>query len=379
MTNYTTSAGVQKVSITIGNGSTSNTATITATGSGAYILWSGQTTSFTGTTANKASARVALTNSTTVTATRNTSDTSTVTVNAIIVDGDTTNLIKSVQTGTIVIASSGASNTATISSVTNNNTAIAYLGASSADASDAALGSNNAVLSLSGTTLTATRGISGTFALTVGYCVIEYQGTPLHSTVQNVAYNATINAASDTATITSVTTGNTYLVWGGFTGGGSSSTANSRSYGQLTNGTTVTISWDTSASIARQWNASVVEFNPGVLNQSVQRGTISLSSATSNTATITSVNATYAYANWLNNSAHSATSQDIVHFKQALTNGTTVTDTVNTSATGVGSYEVVEFPAFSGGGAVTIGFTGFGCGGIVNTTGSGTVGWASCG
>lgn len=45
MTAALTSVGVQQVSITIPNGSTSNTATITAVGSGAFILWQGQNTS----------------------------------------------------------------------------------------------------------------------------------------------------------------------------------------------------------------------------------------------------------------------------------------------------------------------------------------------
>lgn len=85
------------------------------------------------------------------------------------------------------------------------------------------------------------------------------------------------------------------------------------------------------------------------LIRSVQRGTISLVGATSNTATITSVDADYAIVRYLGQSVSSgsAWSTDVpsTEFaKVVLTNATTVTATMNTAgSTIIVAYEVVEY------------------------------------
>lgn len=353
MTAALTSVGVQTGTITIASGNLTGTATITAVGSGAFLIWQGQNANDT-TDNGDATASITLTNSTTITATRGSTGTAkSMTVNYVIVDGDTTNLIKSVQFGTVTMAAGSGSGTATISAVTNNNTAIVFLGnqvTGGAPANATRLDTN---LSLSGTTVTATRVTNLLTGTITGFCVIEFQGTALNSAVQNIAYSVLNNVSTDTSTITSVTANNTFLAFGGYTGG---STVNVyHPYITLTNGTTITYTWNTAANITRKFNLCVVEFVGGILTSAVQRGTIALSAATSNTATITSVTAANTLLNWLNNSTSSTIlDPTLIWYKETLTNGTTITMTSNSSATGTGAYEVIEFnPPASGANTVT--------------------------
>ncbi len=346
MTNYITSVGDQQVTITIASGSLTNTAPVTAVGSGAYIIQQGSNPSDTA-NLDDTLARVELTNSTTVTAKRGvTGSSQTIIVNAVVVDGDTTNLIKSVQSGTVSITSGATSGTASINAVTNNNTALHYLGVSDATTSTG-LSNNQCVVSLSGTTVTATKQFSGT-AETVGFIAIEFQGGALNSTVQNIADTHTpSNASSRTVTITGVTATNSFVIFGGMYGNSPSNEATTQQYGQLTNGTTFTIKTNAASSVALTYNCTVVELKAGILNQNVQRGTIALSAATSATATITSSVVANGFCNWLFNSSSSTTlNPEVAFYTVTQTNATTVTVAAAVSASGTGSYEVVEFPAF---------------------------------
>lgn len=342
MTAAITSVGVQQVSITIGSGATSNTATITAVGAGAFILYQGQTT-IDFSDANAACARIELTNPTTVTATRNTSSTDTVTINAVIIDGDTTNLIKSVQSGTITILTAATTGTATISAVTNTNTAVAFLGFSTAAILN--LTRDEVALSLAGTTVTATRSATNG-ATVVGYCVIEFQGAALNSSTQNISIDSAGAGTTFTATITSVTVNNTMLIWGGqFTG--ASSTSEAKDFGRfdLTNATTVTVTVNTAPAVTTNtYKCVVVEFVSAMLAQAIQRGTIAIAAGTSNTATITSSPTAETVCNWLGNTTTATTAQfntSIASITQ--TNATTLTETLGTSGSVTGSYEVVDF------------------------------------
>jgi hypothetical protein len=343
-----TSVGVQQVSITIGNGATSNTATITAVGAGAFIIWQGQTTTDS-TTAASAFARIELTNSTTVTATRNTSSTDTVTINALVVDGDTTNLVKSVQSGTVSIASGSTSGTASISAVTNANTAIFYLGTSTAAAANLTRDMCN--VSLSGTTVTAARNASNG-ACVVGFCVVEFQSAALASSTQNVTITSTASGTSFATTITSVTTANAMIAYGGMLNGVNTGDERKDFYRlSLASSTSVQMDCNTApAGTSVIAKCVVIEFASGILAQSVQRSTISLSAATSNTATITSATAAQTACNWLGNSSDQSTfglNDSICRITQ--TNDTTLTMNVNTSGSPVGSYEVITFnPAQTG-------------------------------
>jgi hypothetical protein len=341
MTAALTSVGIQQVSITIANGSATGTATITAVGSGAHIIYQGETTTDS-TTAVSSLARIELTSSTTVTATRNTASTDTITINAVIIDGDTTNLIKTVQSGTITIASGSTSATASISAVTNNNTATAWLGESSTTAANINRQCTN--ISLSVTTVTASRGVS-TGAVTAGFCAIEYQGSALNSATQNVSI-ALSSGTSATAAITSVTTANTLLINGGFiSSANSANEARTFQRLSLTNATTVTSNINAAVTSGTDTSKCVVvEFVSAILAQNIQRGTITITAGTSNPATITSSPTTETVCNWLNNDAN-PTSYTMAgsYCRITQTNATTLTMSLNTSGTSIGSYEVADF------------------------------------
>ncbi len=350
MTAYLTAVGTQQFSITIASGSLTGTATINAVGSGAFILYQGCNGS--DTTAGQlddTDGYLTLTNSTTITATRGvTGSSKTSTINGVIIDGDTTNLIKTVQFGTVTIAASSGSGTASITAVTNANTAIAYLGE---DSSATLNNIEKAAISLSGTTVTATlaTGNVSTGTTKVGFCVIEFQGAALNQSVQNVSRNVTGTGTSGTVTITSVNVNNAMLIYGGHAATVAAPNTGYQ-YGVLTNGTTVTVNWNTTASTQRIFNCCVVEFVAGVFAQSAQRNTIALSAATSNTATITSVNTANAAVAYLGNSTTNTSVQGaLTEYQAALTNATTVTASVATAGSGTLSFEAYEFTGTGGG------------------------------
>ena len=348
MTNYITSVGTQQFSITIASGSLTGTATISAVGSGAFIIWQGENPSDTAAETDDTTAYLTI-SGTTITATRGvTGSSKTITVLGVIVDGDTTSLIKSVQFGTVSITPGNTSGTASISAVTNNNTAMAFLGRTMS-ATQSNVNKISPWLTLSGTTVTATIGsANGSGTETVAFCAIEFQGSVLNQAVQNIAYNATTNAASDTVTVTSVNRSNSFLIFSGSLF--NVNEAQTKQYGQLTAATTFTTTWNTSSSVARRFNCCLVELVAGVLNQAVQRGTIALSAATSNTATITSSVVGNGFVNWVGNSSSATTlNLNAAQYDITQTNATTITMTAGGSATGTGSYEAVEFPAFSSG------------------------------
>lgn len=350
MTAALTSVGVQQVSITIASGATTGTATITAVGAGAFIVWDGQTTTDSS-TAVSALARIEITNTTTITATRNTSSTDTITINAVVIDGDATNLIKSVQSGTTTILTAATTGTSTISAVTNTNTAIFFLGTSTASAAGSLLRVDCNV-SLAGTTVTATRGASSG-ADVVGWCVVEYQAAALNSSTQNFSVTTTATGTSFSTTISSVTTGNTMLAFGGFVSGSVGIAGRDYPRLSLASATSVQTDYSTAPLVTTGVTKGVViEFVSGILAQTIQRGTITITAGTSNTATITSAATAQTLANWLNNTTNNAsTNIDGETCRITQTNATTLTQTSNTSQTAVGSYEVVTFnPAAGGGG-----------------------------
>ncbi len=348
-TNYLTSVGVQHFTVAIASGSATGTATITAVGSGAFILWGGNKAS--GSNAQDIFAYLALTNSTTITATRGNAGSNTVTVSGCIVDADTTNLIKTVQYGTVTVSNGSASGTASISAVTNNNAAVHYLGTSDSNANATSQQNDYPRLSLSGTTVTATR-INVTGTLTVGFVVIEFQGSALNQAIQNVSATTASSVTSFTATITSVDVNNTFLLFAGSTiTGVSTNLSQAKQYGFLTNGTTITVNVNTATSSTKTYNCSVVELVAGILTQNAQRGTTSMTSANSATSTITSSVKARSAITWLGNITTSGSySGSIVENEAVLTNATTVTVSRSGagSTTSTGSWEVAEFPAFVG-------------------------------
>lgn len=155
------------------------------------------------------------------------------------------------------------------------------------------------------------------------------------------------STTSGTATITAVITANSSLRWLGEDIQTDSNVIGTqcRALLTLTDSTTVTATRSNGTGTVRV-NFEVVEYATGVV-KSVQRGTIGLASAASNTATITSVSTTKAQCNFLGNTTSEANSGEFTgrtSCKVTLTNATTVTASrgIGTNDCTVG-YEVLEF------------------------------------
>ena len=259
---------------------------------------------------------------------------------------------KSVQYGTATITASGSSGTAAISPVTNApNTASHYLGQSQASAT-ISFTASKAHISLSGTTLTAAVAGTALGNIIVAFCEIEYQGTCLTANaVQNVSAASSASVTSYTAPFTTVTLANTITFFGGWTIA-TETTSESLSYmnGALTGVATLTVSINGAASVAKTFNVSIAEFNSGVLNSAVQRGTTTLSGSASTTAALSpGVVLGNSAASYLGNTSSAAGSEvGESEIAIALTSSFILTITKATAAGSTStSWEVYEFPAFA--------------------------------
>ena len=289
---------VQPFSITIPAGKTSASAYIGTVGLDAFIVWSGENPSVANDPAEDF-AYLTLANPSTVTATRNTGTAGTVVISGYVIDAPSS-LIASVQYGTVVIAGSASSGTATINSVNNSNAAIHLLGWATTNTTLSGI-NEYPVLSLSGTTVTAQRvGTTGT--LTVGYVVVEFQTAALNQAVQNVSATSSTSATSYTATINSVNMNNAFT----FYAGSSIATetvnlATIKQLGFIFAATTLTVAVNTAAAYAKTYNCSVVEFVPGILQSPVQRGTTLLAAVTSASTVLSSINENNSFSTYLGN------------------------------------------------------------------------------
>lgn len=343
----TMTQSVQEFTILIGTSATSNTATITSVDtSRSLIVWGGLSSN--ATTANPAitSARVTLTNGTTVTAVRNTADaTDTVTVSGTVVQFNSC-AVSSVEYGTVSIAAASATGTAAISSVTTTNSAVQFLGVSS-DGTSVDYGRTGARLNItSSTQVTATRSTTTTANIVVAFAVVQFTSTVLNSNTQENTMSVT--GTSDTNTITSVTVGQTWLVYGGQNGAYSASSNGQffiKTY--LTNGTTITSTCTTSHAWAV--TATVVEFKAAYI-QSVQRSEDLVSHASDlfEDVTISSVTTSKAFISYLGETltAGSSASLRLVRLYSNLTSATNkryTRFTASATTTPTGSTEVIEF------------------------------------
>lgn len=148
--------------------------------------------------------------------------------------------------------------------------------------------------------------------------------------------------STNTATITAVGA-NAFLVMGGFTTTEAAANLETDMFGTvvLTNSTTVTATRSASVSGNSVFTGYVVDPSSSLVT-GIQAGTITLTAATSNTATITSVNtalsAVFFLGSRTTSSGQAATSCGVT-----LTNATTVTATCNSSTTSTVSFVVVTF------------------------------------
>lgn len=354
MTNYVNS--VQQISIVIASGATTGTTTVTAATGTFFVMFQGNSTTAT-TSLAQAFGRVSI-SGTTVTATRATSSTNTCTVNACIVDADGTNLISSVQMGTVSLSAAQASNTATISSVTTTNSAICWLGYTQSTTSYH-YDLNSMVINLTNsTTVTATNLQGANATIVMGFAVVQFQAGALNQSTQAVTTSFTNSTGSSTSTITSAATASSMIFFAGTGSANGDLAADEQCMATLTNATTVTVSCGNTASgNVVQARYTVVTFVSGVLSQTAQRGSIALTGAASNTATITSAataNTVMNMVGWKSTSTATTTSATI-RPRGTQTSATVITvNTESAATTTTYSYEALTFTAGGGGGFTAI-------------------------
>ena len=152
------------------------------------------------------------------------------------------------------------------------------------------------------------------------------------------------SGASSTATISAVDPTRTVVFLLGSTSLYSGSVPyEAQAYVTVTNATTVTATMYATSSYQRWVGYAVVQFAPGVIKR-IQTGTITLTAATSNTATISEINTAKSV---LTNVGYYSTSYRYVSDYMgyfAMTNSTTVTlSRAVADLNMIGSFQVVEF------------------------------------
>jgi hypothetical protein len=252
-------------------------------------------------------------------------------------------LISSIQYVSVTIAASGTSGTATISSVNTGRTAIFYNGLRTGYTGTDIQQLGVAVTLTNSTTITATCN-TGTAAQTkiVELCVVEFSS----GVAQYGSITITGGTTSNTATISSVDTSRSAVLYLGFTHSASSTEGTAYPALELTNATTVTGTINTAVAGNTTVNYVVFEFATGVI-QSVQKMSVTNNSATTSfTDTISSVSTSntlllYNGVNYVNAAISFAS---MMHHLQ-LTNSTTVTFTRGASAivSKTIKYTVLEF------------------------------------
>lgn len=315
-------------------GGNSTTATTSSAQGFCYLTWSG----------------------TTVTATRTTSSTNTCTATGSMVDA-TSNLVTSVQHGTIAITT-GVSNTATITSVTTADSSVNILGHAQSNTNFDFEVNNPIVVLTSATVVTATIAALTTSTV-VSYQVVNWNHAALNQNTQPFTKSWTNSATTTTQTITSVNTANAMLLWGGNNNGNTATSAIDEQRGQITGATTVTITCGVADSDAIKYAATVVEFVSGVLTQTAQRNATTIAAAaTSGTTTITSAataNSALNLTGWAATGT-ATTSLAATMPSTVQTNATTVTATtgaaVAASKAVSSGWEVLTFSATGGSSAV---------------------------
>lgn len=249
-------------------------------------------------------------------------------------------IISSIQQVEITIADTDTTGTATISTVDTSRTAVffSYGNAGGARQADTTTNVDLVCCRVSltnATTVTATRGSSGEGVAKVLICtVVEFTDAAVDS-VQQGTVTLTDTNTSNTATISSVTTSRSVVLYNGVSVSADVFEGASSTYVALTNATTVTVTRGIGNATSHTLTTgyTVIQFASGVVD-SVHPFAITVVSAASATATISSVDTTrtvtFAGGMATDNGRVSA-DEEMCYC--ALTNATTVTATrINNSS-----------------------------------------------
>lgn len=178
--------------------------------------------------------------------------------------------------------------------------------------------------------------------------LLSYGLSSLIKSIQS--FSITVTTTTNTATISSVTPANCTLIYSGQITTDSSAAGASFDLSHadvvFTNGTTITANKNTTGTYTITVNGWVIEWQTAAVVL-CQRGTITLTAATSNTATITSAvtaNTAVLYGGYTTNFGGSAASN--LWTRLNLTNSTTVTATRGAATSNVTiAFEVLQFAA----------------------------------
>lgn len=285
---------IQDVSITFSTTETSNTATINAVDTSRSVIIYNGVRMASNASSNSLFASVELTNSTTVTATRDSTLTTVTTINATIIEFSP-KIIKSIQSSSITLSGT-TSATSSISSVDTSLAIALFTGQTTTvntiDRSIATVSLDNS------TTVKAQKGDSSD-SMTVYFSVIEFTKEVIQS-IQPVSVTLSDPELTKTAIITNVDTDNAVLFFQGNHLTGSRTTDIYALYAYLDNGTDLIVQRNaTDTSVDVVINITVVEFNPQLIHQ-VQRGRTTIPTNENYAdAIISSVNLDKSYISYL--------------------------------------------------------------------------------
>lgn len=281
---------IQNFEIIIASGATSNTATIATVDNTRTAIFAGDyAVDSANSDAQNVTARVELTNPTTITALRN-GNIGNITLQGVAVEFNSTG-VDSVQYGTCAFVSANLTATATVGSAAANRTSVLFLGHAVTSGSTVSPQQFATTVELTNpTTITASRdaGLTTAYGET-GWALITFASGV--ASVQHQLFTSTSAGLSEQHAIpTQVNPSRTIIGWGGNRGNTSVEGA-LYCHLSLAASAAVTVARDESSSAARSVAYNLIEFAAVHVN-STQRGAITiLSSALSNTATITSANA----------------------------------------------------------------------------------------
>jgi hypothetical protein len=327
--------GVTKGTVTIASGASTGSTSIGAPTGTWVLFYNGCTTSATTSNA-QARGYLSIDGSNNVVATRGTTaGSSTITCAFSALDA-TSNLVASVQRGTISLTT--ASNTATISAVTLADSAVFWLGQSETLTSFH-YDCNTTTATLTNTTtvtgnILQTGCVSGTTVM--AFQVVNWNHSALNQNTQPFSKSWTASGTSTTQTITSVDVNNSLIAYAG--GGSTNGNTDAREmpWYTLTNGTTVTITLSDASGNPEIARGTVNEFVSGVLTQNAQRGTTVISAGSnSNTSAITSADTARTSVNWTGWTTTEilTTSHAAIKPRMTQSDATTMTGNTNTNVT----------------------------------------------
>lgn len=234
---------VQSGTIAVTLASSSNTATISAVGANAFVLYLGCSTAAVTLDYSSVQCGVVLTNSTTVTATTGALGTL-MTVGYMVADLDST-IVQSIQAITHTDNSTATSFTDTITSIDTTRTLVLSNGETTAVSLGAGGSAHTQVLT-NATTVTTARAGTATGARTVLATVVQFAAAAVNGSIQRGVITLAA-ATSNTATISSVTTSLSVANWNGFRATSANANVVEAALA-LTNATTVTASVNTAGS-----------------------------------------------------------------------------------------------------------------------------------